>query len=78
MFGESAMVGTRFHELPHSGFFRTDFVEEFWLPALAIGKVKTGVGKRPKAPWWLSMLTRVKIKYVVLAIIAGLSWLLVA
>jgi O-acetyl-ADP-ribose deacetylase (regulator of RNase III) len=65
-------VRDRFHAVGHSDFFKEDIVKTFWLPLLSDGKVIDGPVGRPASAWWLQLLTVLKLKYVVVAIVLAL------
>jgi hypothetical protein len=60
-------VKDRFHTVGHSGFFSETFVRDYWLPYLSKGEVVEGKLDLPTAPWWLSILTVLKLRYAVVA-----------
>ncbi len=69
-------VKDRFFNTGHSGFFSQDFVRTYWLPYLSDGVIVQGVLDRSTNPWWVSLLTVFKLRYIaalliVLAAIAG-------
>jgi len=67
-------VKDRFFKARHSDYFKGDFVKNFWLPFLSKGEIVEGELDRATNPWWVSMLTIVKLKYV--AIFAALLFAL--
>lgn len=63
---QTPLVRDRFHDLGHSDFFVEKFCNEFWLPALADGRVRDGAVERPQSPWWLQFLAMFRVAYLVL------------
>jgi hypothetical protein len=52
-------VKNRYHECDHGGFFSKNFMERFWLPFIADGKViKSDVDVTES--WWLSVISLFK------------------
>lgn len=66
-------VKDRFYNVGHSGFFDEEFVRKRWLPYFVDGEIVQGVLDRPTTPWWVSVLTVAKIRYLVLLVILGLG-----
>jgi hypothetical protein len=66
-------VKDRFFDVGHSGFFAESFIEKYWKPYLSTGQIVGGVlPDRPTAPWWISILTVVKFRWIiVLFLVAG-------
>jgi cytochrome c-type biogenesis protein CcmH/NrfG len=62
-------VKDRFFDLGHSDFFKGDFVATYWAPYLSEGRIVEGVLDRPTNPWWVSVLTVLKLKYFALLFI---------
>lgn len=76
-------VKDRFFSIGHGDFFSDEHVRTNWLSYLSAGTVVDGVLERPTTPWWVSLLTVVKVRYllaliVVLAMAAfilAMAWL---
>lgn len=72
-------VKDRFHAGGHSEFFSAEFVRTYWLPYLSLGHIAEGALDRQITPWWLSVLTVIRIKYILLLVVLLLlpvrSWL---
>lgn len=67
-------VKDRYFKVRHSGFFDDDFVRRFWLPYLADGEVVEGSLERPTTSWWISAITVIRLRYVVvLLVLVGLA-----
>ena len=62
-------VKDRFHKAGHRDFFSTEFVTNYWLPFLSADVITRGELDRPVTPWWISMLTVVHLKYVLLLVL---------
>jgi hypothetical protein len=60
-------VRDRFHAIGHSGYFSEDFVTKYWLPFLTHGTIVAGALDRPTTSWWISLLTVLKLKYLIVA-----------
>jgi hypothetical protein len=67
-FGHSR-VKDRFHSLGHGGFFTTAFAENYWAPFVSRGEIIEGEAERPTTAWWLSVLTVLKLRYLVLIVL---------
>jgi len=65
-------VKDRFFDIGHSDYFKEEFVKKNWLPFLSNGRVVEGVLDRATNPWWVSMLTVFKLKYITILIIFAL------
>lgn len=63
-------VKDRFHTVGHSGFFSEEFVRAYWLPYLTEGRIAAGSLDRPTTPWALSLLTVLKLRYLIIAALA--------
>jgi len=68
----SANVRDRFHDGGHSDFFNTDFMEKFWVPFVLKGTIEEPrvEASRPEVPFWLSLLSVVHVKYMVVVCFA--------
>lgn len=64
-------VRDRFHDLGHSGALSGEFARRYWRPFFAAGKLEKGSSDRSTTPWWLSMLTVVQVKYLLILALAG-------
>jgi hypothetical protein len=73
-FGSPSIVD-RFHPMRHSDYFARDFVERYWLPWICHGTlVKSSTeADRPTAPYWLSLLTVIHLKYLFLLIVPAIA-----
>jgi|GEM_PF-2673302 len=73
-------VKDRFHDYPHGGFFKEeDFVKDYWGAALANSRIKNGVLDGIGTNWFLSVLTVLKIRFMlplILLIIAVFYFIL--
>ncbi len=69
---QSPLVWDRFHDLDHSGFFQDAFVRDYWSPFISEGMIKGSAGKRPPSPWWLQVLTVLKLP-ILLLVAAGIG-----
>ncbi len=58
----------RFHGFGHSGFFRQEFVSEFWLTWFKSGKCLAGDEARTRPYFW-SLLTVLQIKWALLLLL---------
>lgn len=58
-------IKDRFFNATHSSFFDSNFIREYWLPFLSKGKIVEGILERATTPWWVSVLTVVRLKYVI-------------
>ena len=67
-------VKDRYFDVGHSGFFKEEFVKKNWLPYLVGEKINEGVLDRPPTPWWLNILTILKLPYIILVmfVLSGL------
>ena len=71
-------VKDRFHAGGHSEFFTAEFATKYWLPYLSSSTVIDGEIDRVTTPWWLSVLTVAKIKYLLIAVLfIGVCWMLI-
>jgi pimeloyl-ACP methyl ester carboxylesterase len=66
-------VRDRFFPIGHSGFFEADFARRNWAPYISEGLVVDGVLDRPATSWWISLLTVVKLRYLILLSLVGLG-----
>jgi hypothetical protein len=59
-------VRDRFHRTTHGGFFDAEFVEAFWVPYIADGRIDGTEWEkdRPAPPFWLSVLPMIPIRWV--------------
>jgi O-acetyl-ADP-ribose deacetylase (regulator of RNase III)/pimeloyl-ACP methyl ester carboxylesterase len=64
---QHSLVKDRFHHLDHSGFFQPGFATQYWVPVLN-GKVTEGVDKDISPSALVSILTVLKLPYVLLAL----------
>lgn len=71
-------VKDRFYNIGHSGFFDEEFVRKRWLPYFVSGEITPSVLNRPTTPWWLSILTVFKIRYLALSIILFAFWITIS
>lgn len=78
-FGESGRCGfgspeviDRFSNHNHSGFFDVDFVTKHWKPFVNDGSITKTDHNRPITPWFLSILTVARIRFLLGAIIVML------
>ena len=72
-------VHDRYHNTGHSGFFRRPFVTKFWFPWFENGTRIPGVSPHGRPYWW-SLMTVVKIRWILAAspfLLAGLLWFLI-
>lgn len=72
---ESPLVTNRKHNLKHSEFFNTGFVENFWVTAIVDGQIKRNDDIQPRGAWFLHVITRVHLKFV--AALGAAVWLAV-
>jgi O-acetyl-ADP-ribose deacetylase (regulator of RNase III) len=76
---QNALVQDRFHSVTHSGFFEQGFAAKYWVPALTQDVIERGPKLKDKEispPHWLTMLSVVKIPYLVLVVLLGVfAWL---
>ncbi len=59
----------RYFNVGHSGFFGREFVRDYWLPYLSRGEIVSGILDRPVTPWFVSILTIAKLRYLAMAVI---------
>ncbi|MBA3351928.1 MAG: hypothetical protein H0U23_05800 [Blastocatellia bacterium] len=71
---QNALVRDRFHNVDHGGFFKAGFAKEHWVPALTGTVLSKGISEGIDPPSWISILTIVKLPYLIVA--AVLVWLL--
>jgi hypothetical protein len=69
-----ARVLDRFHRGGHSSFFTQQFVEDYWLPFFSKGVASGGEMDRPTTSWWISLLTLIRLKYLLIAGIVLAVW----
>jgi pimeloyl-ACP methyl ester carboxylesterase len=62
-------VKDRFFNVGHSGFFQRDFAKTYWAPYLSDGRIVEGILERPTNPWWVSLLTVIKLRYLLILLI---------
>lgn len=68
-------VKDRFFNLGHSGFFTSDFMRTYWIPYLSSGKINAGEIERATTPWWLSIVTVIKLKWLICsALLVATFW----
>ncbi len=72
---QHALVKDRFHARNHSGFFEEGFATQYWVPALTETQLTRGIDDGISPPWWVSILTVIKLPYVLVAA-ARLVWML--
>lgn len=60
-------VKDRFHDARHGDFFTTEFANRYWLPFLSKGKVESGETERSSTPWIVSVITVIKLRYIIVA-----------
>lgn len=65
---QNALVKDRFHDLDHSGFFADGFATRYWVPALTGTKLPRGIEYGISPPAWLSLLTVVKLPYLLIGL----------
>lgn len=55
---QTAGIEDRFHDLGHSDFFTSEFVEKFWVPFVKDGEVVASAyeNEMPEPPWWRSII----------------------
>lgn len=63
------LVKDRFFNVGHSGFFKPTFVETYWLPYISNGEIVEGELDRATTPWWISLITRFRLKYLLLLLL---------
>ncbi len=66
-------IKDRFFDVGHSGFFGPDHVAKYWLPYLRFGRIQPGVLDRPTNSWWVSVLTVVKLRYLLIGLLVALT-----
>ena len=72
---QTTPVEDRGHNKGHSEFFKDDFVNQFWVPALSQGTIVVNPETPPKSLYLLHVLTRIHIKALVaIALIAWIGW----
>jgi hypothetical protein len=64
------LVKDRFHKRGHNDFVSPDFIARYWLPYLTRGEITEGELDRPPTPWYLEILTVIRLKHVVLSLLA--------
>jgi pimeloyl-ACP methyl ester carboxylesterase len=62
-------VADRFHNLGHSDFLTREFIQKYWIPFLKDGQILPGLRDRPTTSWWLSLITVLGLKYIVLTVL---------
>jgi pimeloyl-ACP methyl ester carboxylesterase len=62
-------VKDRFFNVNHSGFFSENFIRDYWLPYLSKGEIVEGILDRATTPWWVSVLTIIKLRNLVIILI---------
>jgi hypothetical protein len=70
-----ARVKDRYFDAAHSGFFHHEFVRDLWLPYLSRGEIIEGALERATTPWWVSVLTVAKLRYIIVALLCMAVWL---
>ena len=67
----------RFHHIGHGGFFDESFIVKYWVPLIAEGKVVEGSAERPRAAWWIRLLTRFRLRnlLILVAVVIGAYYL---
>ena len=62
------LVRDRFHKFTHSQYFNREFVRDYWAPYIRDGQIKASKyetsEERRTPPWWQSMLTVVKLRWL--------------
>ncbi|MDA8019457.1 MAG: hypothetical protein MPN21_18600 [Thermoanaerobaculia bacterium] len=58
-------VHDRFFPWGHGGFFLRRRIRKYWLPYLKEGRIEKGLSDQPTTPWWVSILTVLKLKFLV-------------
>ncbi len=53
-----AGVEDRYHDLSHSGYFTSAFIQQFWVPFIKDGTIVRSEYEKemPETPWWMSVL----------------------
>jgi DNA-binding transcriptional ArsR family regulator len=67
-FGHPRVVD-RFHDLGHSDFLNRDFIQRYWIPFLQNDQIAPGLSERPTTPWWVSIITMLRLKYLALILL---------
>ena len=62
-------VKDRYFNIKHSGYFEEENVVAYWTPFITKGEIVPGVYHRYQTPWWLSLLTVVKLPYIVVVVV---------
>ena len=59
-------IRDRHHALGHSGYFKPDFVDKFWISFFRDGTVVDGPldHHRPSIPWWKSIASHVPVRWL--------------
>jgi len=65
------LIKDRFHAGGHGQYFKSGFVEKFWVPFIRRGEYQgTGFEKvMPPSPWWLSMVGNLPLKWIILLLL---------
>lgn len=69
-------VRDRFHSVGHSGFFTEKFVRRYWGPYISKGEIVDGNldTDRPQTPLWMSLLTIIKLRYLLIAAVVWTAY----
>jgi O-acetyl-ADP-ribose deacetylase (regulator of RNase III) len=70
---QHALVKDRFHAVDHGGFFQPGFATTNWVPVLT-GTLTKGVEKGISPPVWMSVLTVLKLPYLLAAAAIIVAW----
>jgi pimeloyl-ACP methyl ester carboxylesterase len=76
-FGRGAMVRDRGHDYKHSDFFNEKFVRDYWKPWVEENRFQPSdwEEKVPPSPWWLSILSVLPLRWVIVAIsVLAITW----
>ena len=63
------LVRDRYFDEGHSGYFKESFIKKYWLPYLVDGTINEGTLDKPSTPWWLNVLTILKLPYIILILV---------
>lgn len=70
-------VRDRFHPKAHCDYFDAVFVREYWAPYIAHGMIRGTDWERtrPPAPWWMSVLSVLPVRWLMWIPVGLMVWL---